>query len=308
MSRAVLSLLFVGLVLFGTLTSPTAAQQAPSSAQAGPGQPVAPPADPWPGKKKLLIIADVQTGFHHDSINHAIAVIEKLGRDNGGWVSVIRTDSQLLTKQPIMGQGTRYASRPINAHNLNFFDAIFYLGSGAGALTDQQKQDLLSFVKTDGKGFIAGHAASVAYYEWPEYIDMIGGFMESEYRPASMQLMIDDPKFPGASAFNKSFAFNDQFPVMRAPFSSKDVHVIARLDPRKMTAEDLKRRPDGDIPVVWAKNYGAGRVYNLTIGHREEVWDDPRFQKMAASGIRWALGMVDADVTPGVTTAPALTK
>src|SRR4051812_19382498 len=60
--------------------------------------------DPWPGKKKLLLIADVQTGYHHDSLNHAMATVERLGRESGAYVTVIRTDSQLITKQPIPGQ------------------------------------------------------------------------------------------------------------------------------------------------------------------------------------------------------------
>ena len=69
--------------------------------------------DPWAGKKKLLVIADVQTGWHHDSINHAMGVIEQMGREHGEWVTVIRTDSQLITKAPITGQGTRYAGKPV---------------------------------------------------------------------------------------------------------------------------------------------------------------------------------------------------
>lgn len=265
------------------------------------------PSDPWPGMKKLLIIADVQTGFHHDSINHAIGVIEKMGRESGAYATVIRTDSQLITKDRIVGTGTRYNGRPVNARNLDFFDAIFYLGSGAGALSDKQKADLLAFVKDDGKGFIAGHAATVAYYEWPEFTNMIGAFMESEWQVDTMPLMTTDPAFPGAGDFPATFSYNDQFPVMRAPFSSKDAHVIIRLDPRKMTAAQLAKRPDGDFPLVWAKNYGKGRVYNNTIAHREEVWDDPKFQAMMLGGIKWALGIVDADVKPGNSKVPAFT-
>lgn len=261
--------------------------------------------DPWPGMKRLLIVADVQTGFHHDSINHAMAVIEQMGREHREWATVIRTDSQLVTKQPIAGQGARYAGRNVNARNLGQFDAVFFLGSGAGTLTAQQKADLLSFVRDDGKGFIAGHAATVAHFDWPEFIDMIGGFMESEYPVMPMTLLNDDPAFPGAAALPRSFTFNDQFPVMRAPFASKDVHVILRLDAAKLTPEQLARRPDGDMPVVWAKPYGAGRVYNLSIGHREEVWDDAGFRDLARQGIRWALGLTPGDATTPAATAAA---
>lgn len=301
------------LLAFAALTlvaTPSCAQHAPEPAAAAtPAPPIGPvragniPAqpDPWPGMKRLLVVADVQTGFHHDSINHAMAVIEQLGREHGEWATVIRTDSQLITRQPIAGQGTRYEGRMINARNLDQFDAVFFLGSGAGSLTEQQRADLLSYVHDAGGGFIAGHAATVAYYEWPEFIQMIGGFMDYEYPVQEMTLTVEDPDFPGANAFASSFTFNDQFPVMRAPFSSNDVHVILRLDASRLTPEQLARRPDGDMPVVWASNYGNGRVYNLSIGHREQVWDDPAFREFARNGIRWALGL-----TPGDASVPSV--
>src|SRR6266404_406024 len=100
--------------------------------------------------KHLLAIGDVRTGYQHDSISHGLATIERLGRESGAYITYIRTDSQLLTKQPIT-VGDR---KSINARNLNFFDAIFYMGTGEGDLTEQQKADLLSFVKVDGKSFV----------------------------------------------------------------------------------------------------------------------------------------------------------
>jgi type 1 glutamine amidotransferase len=44
--------------------------------------------------------------------------------------------------------------------------------------------------------------------------------------------------------------------------------------------------------------YGKGRVYYTTLGHPEETWDRPDMRKMIAEGIKWALKIVDADVTP----------
>lgn len=252
--------------------------------------------DPYVGKKKLLIWADVQTGFHHDNINHAMAVIERLGRESGAYVSVIRTDSQLVTKLPIVGRGTRYNGRPINARNLDQYDAIFFLGAGEGTLDSQQKADLLSFVKEDGKGLVVGHAAGVAFFDWPEWGDLIGGFMGSEYPVQPMPLVVEDPNFPGVEGFGRSFTFPDQFPVMKEPYTKGKVHTIIRLDWSKLTPEQQARRPDGDIPVVFALPYGKGRVFNSGFGHPDETWDDPRVQKMYFEAIKWAMGMTQAPI------------
>ena len=253
----------------------------------------------WPGKKHLLVVADVETGYHHDAINHQMAVIERMGRESGEYMTMLRTDSQLLTKANIPGQGPRYNGRPyVNAKNLDFFDAIFLMPSGLGQLSDKQKADVMSFIKDDGKGILVGHAATVGYYQWPEFAEMIGGVMNGEFAETS-SVLVEDPKFPGADAFGGApFTFFEQHPVLKAPYSREKVHVILRLDPNKLSPENRARRPDGDFPVAWARQYGKGRMYNIGWGEFEETWDDPRFQKMILGAIKWALGTAPADVTP----------
>lgn len=273
------------------------AQQAPTPAQAKGGRGGA-DSNFWAGKKKLLAVADVETGFHHDSISHALGTVEKMGRESGAYMTMLRTDPQLLTKDQIAGQGPRYSGRSVNARTLDFYDAVFLLPAGIGTLTDKQKADLLSFVRDDGKGIIVGHAATVGYYQWPEFAELIGGTMSSEFN-ANATVIVEDPQFPGANAFGLApFQFTDQHPVLKEPYSRENVHVILRLDPDKLSPADRARRADGDFPVVWARQYGKGRVYNVGWGHDEAVWDDPRFQKMVLEGLKWALGATPADVTP----------
>lgn len=257
--------------------------------------------DPYAGKKKLLVIADVQTGFHHDSINRAMSAIEQMGRESGQFVAFLRTDSQLVTRQPVLGSGARYQGRRVNARNLDYFDAVFFLGSGEGTLSDAQKADLLAFVHEDGKGFIGGHASTVAYYNWPEYGEMIGGFMDGEFPVAPMQLVIQDPTFPGAASFPTRFA--DQYQFLKAPYEAGSIHTIIRLDASTLTAEQLAKRPDGDFPVVWTKPYGRGRVFVSTFGHLDAPWEDPAVRALYLEGIRWALGLTQADATLDARTA-----
>ena len=111
--------------------------------------------DPWPNSKKLLAVADVQTGFHHDSISHALATVEQIGRKANAFVTMIRTDSQLITKGQIVGKG-RYEGRGVNARTLDYYDAIFMLPSGFGTMSEQQKKELLAYVHDEGKGLIVG--------------------------------------------------------------------------------------------------------------------------------------------------------
>jgi type 1 glutamine amidotransferase len=72
-----------------------------------------------------------------------------------------------------------------------------------------------------------------------------------------------------------------------------------RLDSSKLDLSNPRvHRTDKDFAVAWAKMYGKGRVYYSTLGHVEENWDKPEFQTMFREAIKWALGLVDANITP----------
>lgn len=247
--------------------------------------------DPWAGKRRLLAVADVQTGYHHDSISHSLATVERLGYESGAFVTNIRTDSQLITKQPIIGQGAKYQGKSVNARNLDHYDALFLLPSGEGTLTPQQKEDLLTFVREDGKGLIVGHAGLLGFYDWPEFGELIGGRMGGEFM-GDVNVIVEQPSFPGATAFGaQSFLFPEQYPILTAPYSREKVEVILRVDPASVPFAACAKRVDGDFPVVWTRRYGRGRVYHLSWGHHAATWDDPRFQTLVAKGIEWAMGV-----------------
>ena len=106
-----------------------------------------------PVRKKLLALGDTHTGYTHDSIGHALAVIDHLGRESGVYDTYIRTDSQWITKQPVPAPAR-------NTKNLNDFDAVFLFISGEGDWSDQQKKDFVSFVKEDGKGVVGAHTGN----------------------------------------------------------------------------------------------------------------------------------------------------
>src|SRR5579871_6445021 len=102
------------------------------------------------GRKVVLAWADTRNGIaQHESVSHAMAVIERLGYESGLYDTYIRTDSNIISKHPKMTNGQPASGGP----NLNNVDAIFFLGHREVELDAEQKADLLSFVHDDGKGF-----------------------------------------------------------------------------------------------------------------------------------------------------------
>jgi type 1 glutamine amidotransferase len=256
------------------------------------------PAEPASTMKKVLAIGDVHTGYQHDSVSHALATIERLGRESGLFVTYIRTDAQLITKGPVYGTG-KYAAppagtRPVNAKTLRDFDAIFFYGLGEEDLSLDQKADLLSFVHDDGKGFVGAHSAIDAFYRWPEYGAMMGAYFDNHpWGVMNAPVVVEEPSFPGMSQFPPEFVIHDEiYVVTDHPYSRFNVDVLASLDASQI---DLKvpdlHRTDRDFPVAWVKQYGKGNVFYSSIGHPDAAWDDPRVQHMYLEAIKWALGL-----------------
>jgi len=258
-----------------------------------------------PPARKVLAIGDVHRKiYQHDAVSHALATIERLGRESKLFDTYIHTDIQLLTKHSIVFPETSAVpdvnGSDVNYKTLNDFDAIFFYGIGELELTDRQKADLLSFIKDDGKGFIGCHTAITAFYKWPDYGEMIGGYFDDHpWTTFDAPVIVEDPRFPAMKAFPREFTIRDGIYQVKN-FSRERVRVLARLDETKLDLNNNTRvhRTDRDFAVAWARNYGKGRVFYSTFGHTDESWDDPRLQTMWLEAIKWGMGLTKADATP----------
>lgn len=243
-----------------------------------------------PVKRRRLLFIGQSMGWEHDSVSYAAGTIWKLGRDSGLWETYIYTDCRPITKKTL----------PTNQKNLDYFDAVIFFTSGELGMDDSQKADLLSFIKDDGKGFLGLHSASDTFYQWPAYGEMLGGYFDKHpWGRFDAPLIVENPKFPGMGYLAPTFTLYDEIYQIKQ-FSRKNVEVLLRLDETKI---DLKNpdvhRTDKDFPVIWASNYGKGRVLYNGLGHVEAVWDRPDIQQMVTEQIKWLLGIVPGNVTPG---------
>jgi len=245
-------------------------------------------AQPAPPRKQLLVIGD-EKGYRHQAISHAISTIERMGRDSGLWDTHIRTDTEPLTKKKL----------EYNAKNLNNFDAVLFYTGGNPVMDAQQRADFLSFIRDDGKGFIGVHSASITWVNWPEFADLLGGtYDEHPWNTFAAPILVEDPAFPGMNAWPQAFTLTDEIYQVKS-FSRENTRVLLRLDASKLDLSGTRvHRQDRDFAVAWARMYGKGRVFYSTLGHVEENWDRPEVQRMYREAIKWALKLVDADITP----------
>ena len=241
-----------------------------------------------PRKKRLLAIGAVK-GFQHDATTHGLATLWKIGQETGLWDTYIRTDTELITKKKL----------PANAKNLDYFDAIAFYTTGELDMDAQQKADLLSFVKEDGKGFIAIHSGIDTFYQWPEYGEMTGGYFDGHpWNQFQAPVVVEDPSSPMTAHFPKEFNIHDEIYQVKN-FSRDRVRVLMSLDAGKLDLTNKNvHRADKDFAVAWIRDYGKGRVFYSTFGHREDAWNRPDVQKMYLEAVKWAMGLTKADATP----------
>jgi type 1 glutamine amidotransferase len=239
--------------------------------------------------KHVLVIAQTK-GFEHDSVSSAMAAVYNMGKETGLWDTMLRTDTELLTKKDL----------DRNTKTLNYFDAVVFASTtGELDLSASQKQDLLSFIKEDGKGFVGIHAALDTNYTWPEYGEMIGGWFDQHpWMTFNAPIINENPDFPAVSHFPKAFTKFDEIYQPKS-WSRDNVNVLLSLDSSKLDYTNNPRihRADHDFPVAWSKMYGKGRVFYSTLGHTEEAWNDPDIRKMYFEAIKWSLGMTEGSTT-----------
>ncbi len=235
--------------------------------------------------KHVLVIGQTK-GYEHDSVTATMAAIYNMGKQSGLWDTTIRTDTELLTKKEL-GR---------NAKNLNYYDALVFASTTEELDMDaSQKEDMMSFIKQDGKGFVGIHSALDTNFNWPEYGEMIGGWFDQHpWMTFNAPIINEDPSFPAVRHFPAAFVKYDEI-YQPKNWSRDKVNVLLSLDPTRLNYDNNPKihRTDHDFPVAWSKRYGKGRVFFSTLGHTEECWDDPDIRTMYFEAIKWALGMTE---------------
>ncbi len=199
------------LGIFSAFTGPAPRMTGQALPRNGPQgrMPVPPQGARRNGQKAILIWADTRNGIaQHESVSHAMAVIERLGYESGAYFAYIRTDSNIISKHPKMTNGQPASGGPSLAN----VDAIFFLGHREIELDADQKSDLLAFVHDEGKGFVAAHTALTAFDSWPEFGQMLGGRFDGHpWGNIEAPVINEEPAFPATKHLPRIFTIKDEF-------------------------------------------------------------------------------------------------
>ena len=232
--------------------------------------------------KKLLVVT-VTKGFRHSSIGTAEKILGKLAGDqkNGFTVDYARTDEELASKMA--------------SDALKQYDGFIFANT-TGILPLPDKNAFLNEIK-NGKAFVAMHSGSDTFHAKEgvdPYIEMLGGEFAAHHQQAGVECLVQDTKHPATKHLGESYCIEqEEVYLMKNYNSDGKVHELLVLD-----KHPNKKQQSGHFPVAWCKEYGKGKVFYTSLGHREDVWENPRYQKHVLGGIRWALGLESGDAAP----------
>jgi type 1 glutamine amidotransferase len=290
--------------------------------------------------KKLLVVT-VTTGFRHSSIETAEKVLAELGQKSGAWtVDFVHqpegqpknpgkppvkqpkdTDETFKAKQEAYSTALAdynvankvwndkikaYMADKMAMDKIKDYDG-FVFANTTGDLLFPDRDGFVELIK-GGKAFVAMHSGSDTYHPFRGYVDMLGGEFETHKAQVEIQPILHDPAHPATKPIPTGFRVFDEIYIIKT-FEKAKVHGLMGLD-----AHPNDKTP-GYFPVSWCKEFGKGRVFYTSLGHREDVWDptwkaDTKdrkntpeianiYQEHILGGIKWALKLIDAEAGLG---------
>jgi type 1 glutamine amidotransferase len=253
------------------------------------------------GSPKKVLFFTKSSGFQHSVIARkdgklglAERILTEIGKEHG--FEVVASKDGTLFDPDKIGQWDAFAFETTSDLTTSGTDK-------QPPMSPDGKKAFLDAIRA-GKGFIGMHCATDTFHSHGStidpYIDMIGGEFIVHGRQQKARIDVADPAFPGARPFGSSFEILDEWYALKN--LQDDLHVILVQNTEKM---DKKQGGDRaydrpNFPETWTRMYGKGRVFYTSMGHREDVWENPMYQGLLIGALNWATGKAEASVEPNV--------
>ncbi len=263
------------------------------------------------GAPKKVLVVTTTTGFRHSSIPTAEKVLAKLAADTSAftvdYARVEPNDPQFKgpdgkpDKAKVDAAIKEVLAEKMSPAALKQYDAVIFANT-TGDLPLPDKQAFLDWIKS-GKGFAGMHSATDTFHGFRPYIDMIGGEFKAHGAQVSVDAINQDKECPACRHLPGTWGVFDEIYQFKN-FDRTKVHGLLTLD------KHPNDKTPGDYPISWCKEYGKGRVFYTSLGHREDVWDPTwpdrknppavaeAYQKHILEGIKWALGLEKWNARP----------
>lgn len=240
---------------------------------------------PAPKAARILLVTQ-SAGFEHSTIkresaqlSHTERVMSELGVSSGRFRVTCTKDS----------------AADVTKAKLENFDIVMFYTTGTLPIEPANLDYFLGdWLKQPGHGFIGVHSAADTYHDHEPFWDMIGGTFDGHPwgSDSTVTIAVHEPKNPLCEPWGEEVTLQDEIYQFKHWQPAK-VRVLMSLN---MAKTELKK--PYHVPVLWVKKYGEGKVMHMSLGHREDVWTNEKYQQTLLNGVKWMLGDFEIDTTP----------
>ncbi len=228
-----------------------------------------------PAKPRTMLVYNKCRGFRHGSIGIGAETLKLMGGKTGAFTVTVTDDEAMLTPE-----------------TLKKFDALCINNATSRIPADSPLVGVLEDYVKQGGGLVGIHAATDGRFG-----EVFGGCFAGHPWHEDVGVKIDDPDHPVNRAFGgEGFVIKDEIYMFKEPYSRDKVRVLLSLDMAKTKAKG--KREDNDYAVSWVKQIGKGRVFYCSLGHRNEIFWNPKILQHYLDGIQFAMGDLDGPVEP----------
>ncbi len=231
------------------------------------------------------------SGFEHSvvargekgELAHAEKIMLQLGKEHNMQVVVTKDGSM------------------INKHQLAHFDVVqlYTTGDlrkpsndGGMPMTQEGLEAFVEWVRQGG-GLAAMHTAADTFQQGGEsifdpYRKLVGGVFKTHGSQEEAELTVEKDH-PIVSHIDSPWELKDEYYIFTQVTNT--FTPLLMLNTKSMQQEQYNQMDP--YAITWIEKPGEGRVFNTSLGHREDVWTNPVFQKMLVKGIKWAAKALD---------------
>lgn len=167
-----------------------------------------------------------------------------------------------------------------------------------GTITDAQADGLAEAVRA-GTGFAGWHGGMVGAFHHTTYHQLTGGVFV--HHPAGfvhheLTVVPERAAHPVVAGIGTVALHTEKYWVLTDPLN--EVLATVTFDAGPATADAADPAPGSvpatpwhrpvTLPAVWTRDWGAGRVFVSTVGHKLDDFDVPEVRAITERGLLWA--------------------
>jgi type 1 glutamine amidotransferase len=159
----------------------------------------------------------------------------------------------------------------------------------SGPVLSAEAQGVFEPWVRSGGGVVGIHSASATEYEWPFFVELVGGqFAGHGPSQSDSTVRIDDPTAPTMAGLTMPTLHRiDEWYSFQQHPEAMGMTVLMSLDESTLPPDYPSNLLMGYHAITWTHERLGGRVFYTALGHMPDTYSQPWFLDMLGRAIDW---------------------